>query len=79
MVEGEDVIGIITQDKGSNNDPDLCDPRSWRSCLARLIGRRSVDLLDAKDGSTITVFDNYVHVPKRDEVARDMAVLRRFV
>lgn len=79
IVEGEGAIETVTQHKGSNNDPTCCDSYTWRFKIAKMLGSRKVALRSSDGQSSITIFDNFIHAPKRDEVERDMKVFKKFV
>ncbi len=79
IVTGEGAIETVTKNKGSNNDPAECALHTWRFKIGEMMGCRRMTLLDLDRKPSVTVFDNFIHVPKRDEVGRDMEVLRKFI
>ncbi|MFA6314833.1 MAG: hypothetical protein WC648_00460 [Candidatus Paceibacterota bacterium] len=79
IVNGENAIDRVNLFKGAHNDPTLCDESTWRYRIARMIGYRTMTLLDANCRSQITTFDNFIHVPSRGEVERDMTVFSEFI
>ena len=84
LVTGEGAIDTVVSLKGSENDPKLCDTRSWRFRIAEIVGCRSVKLhqrgphLKIWDPRWREVHENYVHVPKRGEVEANLKILGRF-
>lgn len=63
--------------KGIENDPERCQQDTWRYMLCQLLGRRAITLFGDNHQPSMTIYENYIHAPKRAEVERDLDVLTR--
>lgn len=79
IVTGENAVDTVNGLKGAKTDPSLCDRHSWRATIERMLGRRAVRLIGEDGRPGAVIYDNFVHVPKRDEVERDLSILEKFV
>lgn len=79
IVEGDAAVELVTNLKGSDNDPSKCAPNTWRFKIGSMLGVRRMNLYDEYGKVWITIFDNFIHAPKRGEIDRDMGVLKKFI
>jgi len=79
VVRSDNSISKVSEMKGADNDPLRCKANTLRFIVAQMIGRRELRLRDGNDQPGVVVYENFIHVPKPEEVARNMAVLRRFI
>lgn len=79
IVEGDGAIDTVALLKGCDNDPVQCALYTWRYKISEMLGSRTMTLLGTDGQPNITVFDNFIHAPKRGEVERDMNVFQKFV
>lgn len=76
-VFGDDAIAKVNRLKGSEVDPYRCTPDSWRYRLSEFIGYRAVKLYGGGGQVIGTMYENYIHSPKPEEVPINLEVLRR--
>jgi|GEM_PF-6356285 len=77
IVTGRNAIAKVTEMKGSENDPRLCSPSSWRRRLSVILGFRQIELISTNGRPLLTMFDNYIHAPKRAEIDLNLRFFRR--
>ena len=81
LISGDGVVDTICTCKGAKTEPLECAPSSWRFQLAQILYVRHIILLSHNEcgvQSHVTVVDNFIHAPGRDDVECNLNVFKKY-